>query len=161
MSERTEQRTRSSDEAVDESLDDAFGGGGLRSGSDPDARAESEDEPSGLERWFDPGTFLVSAVLLTVGLVGGGATIPFFGRAIGMFAVAFAVGLASSERRYAEVGLAGIAVGGGVSLLRNALLTLAGVGVPLIAISAVVGGVAGILGVYFGRDLRDGLTREI
>ncbi|WP_135821372.1 EscU/YscU/HrcU family type III secretion system export apparatus switch protein [Halostella litorea] len=159
MSERTDQLTRSSDETVDESLDDAFDSGSLRSGSS--AETEPEGDASGLERWFDPGTFLVSAVLLAVGLVGGGATIPFFGRALGMFAVAFAVGLASSERRYAEVGLAGVAVGGGASLLRNALLTLAGVGVPLVAVSAVVGGLAGVLGVYFGRDLRDGLTRDL
>jgi len=159
MSERTDQLTGSSDEAVDESLDDAFDGGGLRSGSS--AGAEREREDTGLERWFDPGTFLVSAVLLAVGLVGGGATVPFLGRALGVFAVAFAVGLASSERRYAEVGLASVAVGGGASLFRNALLTLAGVGVPLIAISAAVGGVAGVLGVYFGRDLRDGLTRDL
>lgn len=159
MSERTDQLSRSADEVgVDESLDDAFGSGGLRSeATDP---ADSE-EAGGLERWFSPEAFLLSAVLLAVGLVVGGGTVPFFGRPAGMALVAFLAGLASDERRYAELGVAGVAVGGLASLLRNAVLTLAGVGVPLVAISAVVGGLAAVLGYYLGRDLRDGLTREL
>lgn len=158
MSERTDQLTGTSDEvSVDESLGVAetdAATGGL------DAAAERGDETGGVRRWFSPRFFLLSSVLLAVALVGGSA-VPVFGRPLGLFVVAFALGLVSSERRYAEVGLAGVAVGGVGSLLRNAVLTLAGVGLPIVVVSAVVGGIAALAGVYFGRDLRDGLTREV
>ena len=158
MSERTDQLTRSSDEVgIDESLD-AVDGDAAANGLD--AAAERGDETGGVRRWFSPRFFLLSAVLLAVALVGG-STIPVFGRPLGLFVVAFALGLVSDKRRYAEVGLAGVAVGGVGSLLRNAVLTLTGVGLPLVAVSAVVGGLATLAGVYFGRDLRDGLTRDI
>lgn len=157
MSERTDQLSRSSDDvSVDESLGDTFESDGIRSGT-----ADSTGEETGVKRWFSPQAFLLSAVLLTVGLVGGGTVIPAFGRPVGMFLVAFAFGLVSVERRYGEVGLAGVAVGGLASLLRNAVLTVAGVGLPLVAVGAVVGGLAGLLGHYLGRDLRDGLTRDL
>ncbi|NHN47029.1 DUF456 domain-containing protein [Halostella sp. JP-L12] len=158
MSERTDQLTRSGEErGVDEPLDgverDSVDGG-------LETVAERGDETGGVRRWFSPRFFLLSAVLLAVALVGG-STVPVFGRPLGLFVVAFALGLVSEERRYAEVGLAGVAVGGVGSLLRNAVLTLTGVGLPLVVVSAVIGGVAALAGVYFGRDLRDGLTREI
>ncbi|WP_135535685.1 MULTISPECIES: DUF456 domain-containing protein [Halostella] len=157
MSERTDQISRSSEEvSVDESLGDTFESDGLRTGA-----TGSDEEEGGLEQWFSPQAFLLSAILLTVGLVGGGTAIPLFGRPAGMLLVAFAFGLASGERRYGEVGLAGVVVGGLASLLRNAVLTIAGVGLPLVAVSAVVGGLAAVVGLYFGRDLRDGLTRDI
>ena len=156
MTERTDQLTRSSDDvSVDEPIDAAdASAGGL------DAAAQRGDETGSARQWFSPRFFLLSAVLLAVALVGG-STVPVFGRPLGLFVVAFALGLVSSERRYAEVGLAGVAVGGVGSLLRNAVLTLTGVGLPLVAVSAVIGGVAALAGVYFGRDLRDGLTRDI
>lgn len=156
MSERTDQLTESSDDiSVDASLDPADG-----DAADGLDAAAGRDETGSVRRWFSPRFFLLSAVLLAVALVGG-TTIPVFGRPLGLFVVAFALGLVSEERRYAEVGLAGVAVGGVGSLLRNAVLTLTGVGLPLVAVSAVVGGLAALVGVYFGRDLRDGLTREI
>ena len=158
MSERTDQLTGTSDDVgVDGSLDAVDGDaatGGL------DAAAERGDETGDVRRWFSPRFFLLSAVLLAVALVGG-STIPVFGRPIGLFVVAFALGLVSNERRYAEVGLAGAAVGGVGSLLRNAVLTLTGIGLPLVVVSVVVGGLAALAGVYFGRDLRDGLTRDV
>jgi hypothetical protein len=157
MSERTDQLSRTSEEVnVDESLGDTFESDGLGAGT-----AGPTEEETGLERWFSPQAFLLSAVLLVVGLVGGGMVIPAFGRPVGMLLVAFAFGLASGERRYGEIGLAGVAVGGLASLLRNAVLTVAGVGLPLVAVGAVVGGLAGLLGLYLGRDLRDGLTRDL
>lgn len=157
MTERTDQLTGSSDEvAVDEPLDPV----GRDAEGALDAPAGRTDETRGVRRWFSPRFFLLSAVLLAVAVVGG-STVPVFGRPLGLFLVSFALGLVSSERRYAEVGLAGVAVGGVGSLLRNAVLTLTGVGLPLVAVSAAVGGVAALAGVYFGRDLRDGLTREV
>jgi hypothetical protein len=94
-------------------------------------------------------------------LVGGVLPLGSLGNLLGVALGSFLYGVAASTRRYTETAVAGTAVGGVLALLGNLALSLTGVGVPLIAVGAAGGGLAGLVGHYFGRDLRDGLTREI
>ncbi|PSQ90465.1 MAG: hypothetical protein BRD30_04700 [Bacteroidetes bacterium QH_2_63_10] len=80
---------------------------------------------------------------------------------LGIALGALLYGVGASRRHYTESTLAGAAVGGVLALLGNLVLSLTGIGVPLIAVGAVGGGLAGLIGHYLGRDLRDGLTREV
>jgi hypothetical protein len=104
-----------------------------------------------------------SAVVALVGVVLFGSLIPFglVGNLLGLFVAGFIYGTVASDSRYLSVGLAGTVAGGLVSVLGNLTLTLLGPGVPIVAVGAVGGLVAGVLGHYFGRDLRDGLTRDL
>lgn len=78
-----------------------------------------------------------------------------------MFGVAFAIGLLTSKRRYLEMGAAGTAVGGVSAVLSNAVLAIAGSTQAVLAVGVTVGLVGCLLGYYFGRDLRNGLTQDI
>lgn len=121
--------------------------------------------------FFSLRTFLVALALSVVAVVAGGAVplLGVFGRLLGLFVVAFAVGLVGSERRYLEVGLAGAVastLGFVVSTLTSALFPfavrlLAEYGVVVAGVGAGVGALAALVGHYVGRDLRDGLTREL
>lgn len=109
-------------------------------------------------------TGLVVAVALTLGgalLLGGLPIIGAVGELLGILAGGFMYGLATDARRYVELATAGALVGGGFALLGNLAAVLLVVGIPLLAFGVVGGTVAGVLGHYFGRDLRDGLTREL
>jgi hypothetical protein len=120
---------------------------------------------------FSPRTFLLALVLSVVAVVAGGAIplVGFVGRLVGLFVVAFLVGVVSSERRYLEVGLAGgLASGLGfvVGTLTNAFFPFAvrlltEYGVVIAGVGVGVGTLAALVGHYVGRDLRDGLTREL
>jgi hypothetical protein len=116
--------------------------------------------PSGRSVLLTFGTVLVSVLLASsVPLLGG-----VFGAPVGIFAGAFALGLASGARRYLEFALAGALVSGlGAfqgSLFRIAVFSDVGFA-PVFAIAAGFGLVVALLGHYFGRDLRDGLTSSI
>lgn len=136
-----------------------------------DGRARREREESAgvrtrlrrrLGRLFSPRAFAVAVVATAVGLVAGGA-VPLVGTLtgyLGVFAAGFALGLAG-WRRYAEVGLAGAAAAGVSALLDHLVLSLAGVGAPVVAVGAGTGLLAALGGHYFGRDLRGGLTRDL
>lgn len=106
---------------------------------------------------------VLSIVLTLVSALAVGGLLPFgiVGSLVGIFAAAFVYGTASSTHRYLELSLSGGAVGGGMTLLGNLALSLLGPGVPLVAVGFVAGALAGGLGHYFGRDLRDGLTRDL
>ena len=112
---------------------------------------------------FDTGAFLLGLVLSVVGLLVVGGLLPLggLGGLVGMGLATFGYGLVSEEAHYLEMAVAGAAVGGAWSLLSNLVLALVGVGAPIIAFGLAGGAVAGALGHYFGRDLRDGLTREV
>jgi hypothetical protein len=105
----------------------------------------------------------VSLGLVAAGalLVGGVLALGSVGNLLGIALGAFLYGVAAGRRHYTESTLAGVAVGGVLALLGNLVLSLTGIGVPLVAVGAVGGGLAGLVGHYFGRDLRDGLTREV
>jgi len=172
MSERTDQLTTeaSSDDDVrrdgggfDSGFDDDLLGGSTdeaRSSGDADA-----DDESRLAGYFSPKVFLGILVGLAVLSGVGRSVVPIvsgLGGVLGAFAGAFLVGLVSSKRRYGETGAAG-AVLGAVSAVPGFIAF--GLGLQSVATIAAVGGavglIVGLLGVYFGRDLRDGLSKDI
>jgi len=167
MADRSDQKTVERDSFSDTLTDDFV---------DDDAdTAPSRDEggvldslvpdlPS-LESIFSPRTFLLRAVVLLVGAFGAGF-VPFVGGvlavALGVFGVAFLMGLVFSESRYLETVTAGGLMGGALALVRSFSIAIASGGTSRLASVGIgVGLVASLLGLYFGRDLRDGLTREV
>ncbi|NUC73469.1 DUF456 domain-containing protein [Haloterrigena sp. SYSU A558-1] len=157
-------------------IDDPLGSGTLQSSDEPapSTAAPAESSRSRLGRlrdrltpgrspgdYFSPRAFLELVLLVGAGLVGGGMMLPFAGRMLGMLGVAFAVGLLTSKRRYLEMGAAGTAVGGVSAVLSNAVLAIAGSTQAVLAVGVTIGLVGCLLGYYFGRDLRNGLTQDI
>ena len=181
MSERTDERTAEESGDVDVKdlgVDvDALTGEPDASRGAADATAEtggpgllSRMRPSGVP---NPLAALPSgrSVLLTFGVVilsvllaSSVPLLSVVGAPLGIFAGAFALGLASGTRRYVEFALAGALVSGlGAfqgSLFRVAILSDAGFA-PVFAIAGGIGLVIALLGHYFGRDLRNGLTSSI
>jgi hypothetical protein len=126
---------------------------------------------SGVGPSFSLRSFLVILVASVAGVLAGGA-IPIvgsIGRFLGLFAVAFATGLIGSRSRYLEAGLAGAVAAGAAFLLGTltsifapiAVQFLADYGVAIVGVGTGTGLLVSILGHYFGRDLRAGLTREV
>jgi len=114
-----------------------------------------------LGRYFSPKEYVALVGVLSAGVLAGATVLPFAGRMIGMFAVAFIIGLFASKRRYLEMSAAGISVGGVAAVISNTVLIAVGSGQPLIAVGATVGLLASVVGYYFGRDLRDGLSQDV
>jgi len=80
----------------------------------------------------------------------------------GVFAGAFALGLATGRSRYVELLVAGALSGGLGFLFGNLLLKIgSGLAGSMAVFGAGTGAVVALLGHYFGRDLRDGLTKDI
>jgi VIT1/CCC1 family predicted Fe2+/Mn2+ transporter len=161
MAERTAERTRSSDgdaESTDTTATDAID---TSLGSLSDEATDTEAESGG-------SYFSVRALIVAFGAIGGGMTlgslvpmIPFTAFA-GIPAGAFLHGLLDRERRYAETAVAGGLLAGLAVITSLLPQVLAGLnGTRLFAIAAAVGLVLSVVGHYFGRDLRDGLTRDI
>lgn len=147
------------EDAVEESTDRSRRGGRL-----------SRFVPSG-GRLFSPRTFL-AALVLSVGAILLGGAVPVLGlvgRFVGLFLVAFLVGLVSEQRRYLEVGLAAAlasAMGFVFGVLTSALFpvglsVLRDYGIGIAGVGAGAGLLVAVAGHYFGRDLRAGLTRDI
>lgn len=170
MSERTEQLTSeaSSDDDVrpdgggfdDDFSDDLLGGSDADRGPATDA-----DDGSRLSGYFSPKAFLGALVGLAILAAVGRSIVPVvsgIGGLLGAFAGAFLVGLVSSKRRYAETGAAA-ALLGAISAVPGFIAF--GLGIQSVATIAAIGGAVGLvvalLGVYFGRDLRDGLSKDI
>ncbi|MFD1563820.1 DUF456 domain-containing protein [Haloarchaeobius amylolyticus] len=114
-----------------------------------------------LGRYFSPKAYVALVALLGAGLLAGATVLPIAGRVIGTFLTAFFIGLVASKRRYLEMTAAGVSVGAIAAVLNNAILAVAGSGQTLVAIGATVGVLAAVGGYYFGRDLRDGLGRDL
>ncbi|MDG5758071.1 DUF456 domain-containing protein [Natronococcus sp. A-GB1] len=129
-------------------------------GSSLRSRLPSLPRPS-LETAFSPKAFLALVLAVGVGFFAGELTIPIAGQIVGMFAVAFAIGLATSKRRYLEVGTAGASVGGIAAVVSNAVLAVAGSGRAVLAVGVTAGLVACLVGYYLGRDLRNGLFQDL
>ena len=122
--------------------------------------------------WFSAKAFALSLAAVAAGVFAGGA-IPLIGGTVGsaggVFLAAFLIGLALSARRYVETGLAGAAAGAlvavtnvlNVGFLPIGLDYLGQWGLPLLAVGGGLGLVVALLGHYFGRDLRAGLTADV
>lgn len=159
MSERTE--TVEADADTTEEGDD---GGGVLDGFGTDTtEAETTEKASEGGSYFS-----VRALLVAFVAVGGGmavaSLVPLvpYTALLGIPVGAFVHGLLASERRYPETALAGGA-SAGVAVVSSLLPQLvAGLnGVRLFAVAAAVGLVLSVLGHYFGRDLREGLSRDL
>lgn len=110
------------------------------------------------------GKALVLSLILVVGgmvLVGWQFPMDTIGSLLGIVLAAFLYGVGSEVRHYVELVLAGAIAGGGSALLGNLVVSLLGVGIPVVVFWAIVGALAALVGHYFGRDLRDGLTRDL
>ena len=131
-----------------------------------DTKADSS-RFAGLRSWlsadpyFSPRAFFAFVLVIGAGLLAGGMTIPVAGRIIGILGVAFVIGLLTSRRRYLELTAAGTAVGGVSAVASNAFLAAAGSFQTVVAVGVAVGLITSLVGYYFGRDLRNGLTRDI
>jgi hypothetical protein len=171
-SESSESANRPADRAGDSDL--------LESSVGADRDSDAESEPAGeadagssrswlaplasrlsFGRYFSPKEYVALVGVLSASLLAGATVLPIAGRMIGMFAAAFAVGLLASKRRYLEVGAAGVSVGGVGAVLNHAFIAAAGSGQRIVAVGATVGLLAALVGYYFGRDLRDGLSRDV
>ncbi|WP_135303984.1 hypothetical protein [Haloarcula amylovorans] len=169
MAERTEERTRETEATVDSAAATQTDTGvdvGRLDGFQTDT-AEEEAESGG--SYFSLRALLVAFVAIGGGIAIGSLVpvIPFVAL-LGIPAGAFVHGLVASERRYAESALAGGVSAGLVTVssflsqfvLRGVAGGDLGMG-RLFAIAAAVGLVLALVGHYFGRDLRDGVTRDI
>lgn len=115
----------------------------------------------GLSSYFSIRDFVGLVAVLGVGYAGGGLTVPIAGPLVGLFAVAFAVGLATSKRRYTEVVAAGGAVGAIAAMLNYFVVVVGGLGSGPVLAGMTAGILACLIGYYLGRDLHDGLSREL
>lgn len=118
-----------------------------------------------LRRVFAPRAFLLALVACTVGALAGSALpLPLvggLGAVVGVFLAGFALGVLGPSR-YVEVAVAGAAAAGLAFLVDLLVVSLAaGFTGRLAVVGAGSGVVAALLGHYFGRDLRGGLTREV
>jgi len=144
--------TREADgDATTTELTDTSGTGG----------ADGDTETAG--SYFSLKALVVAFVSIGAGMTLGNMVplIPFTAFA-GIPLGAFLHGLLDRERRYVETAIAG-GVLAGLAVVSSLLPQLvAGLdGTRLFAIAAGVGLVLSLLGHYFGRDLRDGLTRDL
>lgn len=105
--------------------------------------------------------FLLSVLALAVGVLAGRAIIPVLGGLAGIFATAFILGATTDTPRRLELGAAGAIAVGLAVFFDYLVLSLVGLGVPLVAAGALLGFIVGGAGGHFGRDLRDGMTREL
>lgn len=128
--------------------------GGLRSRLPSRPSAPTVLTPRGL---------LLALVLTVAGFLVGGA-VPLVGGVTGLLGIAvggFLLGVVG-RGRYLELALAGAATGAVAFFLdRLVLSVMAGFAVPLTLVGGSAGLLAAVIGLYFGRDLRDGLTRGV
>ena len=117
-------------------------------------------------------SFLVAGAGLLVG-----ASVPFLGgllQYVGLLVAAFLLGAVRSRRAYLETAVAGGAAScllfvastlGGLNFLLGANLLseygLATTGAAVAGVGLTAGVLVSLVGYYFGRDLRDGLTTDL
>ncbi|ACV47494.1 MULTISPECIES: hypothetical protein [Halomicrobium] len=183
MSERTDDLTIE-EEAVDEvgvgetdaSVDGTDEAGGLDGGFDTETDfgtesaetevAEPATDTGGLRGRaadaFSVTSFALQLVGALVGtfVVGGALPLGPLSGVVGVLAVLFVLGVVSTEARYAEAGAAGVLVGVLTTVLGSITLSVVSGGLVPVA-GGVAGGLAALVGHYAGRDLREGLTRDL
>ncbi len=132
---------------------------------------ETDDSESRLSGLFSLKAFVLSAIGIAVG-VGIGGAIPIVGTVgslAGLFVATFLTGLVTSQRRYLETALAGGSIVGlsfAVSLLTTGVLPVGmqffrDYGLLFGGVGVALGAGLGVVGHYFGRDLRNGLTEAV
>lgn len=174
MAERTEQRSRDRDVGVDvdtdfgdltESSEETTESGGIRErlGRDTQRQGIRGRISDRLSSVFSVRTFALTLVLTVVLAFLTGTFVPVVPASslIGVFAAGFLLGAGSEDSHYVEVGAATLFSGAVTAVLGHLVLSLAGMGVPVLAVGASASGLAGVVGHYFGRDLRAGLTQDI
>lgn len=120
-----------------------------------------------VNRVFSPKAYLLVLVTAAIGFVVGQGLIPLpvasgFAGLLGITMAGFLVGLTGGPRRYLEAATAGATAAGMASLLDFfTLAVIGGLGLPLIVIGTIAGALGATVGLYFGRDLHAGLTREL
>lgn len=102
--------------------------------------------------------FLGIVVVAQIPLLGA---VPFVS-VLGIVLGTFVHGTLATESRYVEAAVGGALAGGTVVLLRTYFLALVSItGSGLLTASILLGALAGAGGHYLGRDLREGMTREL
>lgn len=153
--------------------DDLSGDADASRERDRSGSARSRGRLDGLRRRlggvFSPRGFLLAFALTLGGFLVGSAvplagSIPILGGLLGLagiFAAGFLLGTLG-RRGYPELLVAGAATAGaGLLLDQLAISVLADLALPIAAVGGTAGALAAVLGHYFGRDLREGLTRSI
>lgn len=152
MSERSEQHERPST-AADDSL-----GGGL-TGDDSSTESPADDSRFSRGGLLKTGAITVAGLAVPAAIAS--AVVPFVGGPLGLFAGAFLLGLVSGVG-YLPAGVVGAGLGVAGVLGGNMLEAMAfGAGPQLALVGAVAGLALSALGLYFGRDLKTGLTQEL
>jgi hypothetical protein len=133
---------------------------------DDDRSGEASNEAGSLKLLGVTGAAVAAGVVAggLVPLVGG-----TLGAAAGILLGTFLVGLATGGRRYVETGLTGALAGAGtavsnvlgVGFLPIGVDYLSQWGLPLLVVGGTLGLVLGLLGHYFGNDLRAGVTGDL
>ncbi|MFC5972518.1 hypothetical protein ACFPYI_14355 [Halomarina salina] len=122
-------------------------------------RARAKERAVGV---FSPKHFVSALLFMAGGFVLGGF-VPLLPGVVGILLAGFAFGLVSSGRRYLETGIAGGIVSAiGFFLFNPAAFAIGLANGPQAAL--VMGGIgllAAVVGTYFGRDLKSGLTADI
>lgn len=164
---------------LDDLLDDDLAGDGDDLDSESDASVAEGASGSGSGgrigidgRWFSLKSFAVVLVALVTGVFLGGM-LPLIGgtigHAAGVFLGAFLLGLLFSTGKYVESGIGGAGIGAtsallnvlGIGFLPIGLQYVQEWGLALLAVGGGIGLIVALLGHYFGRDLRDGLTSDV
>jgi|AntRauTorckE6833_2_1112554.scaffolds.fasta_scaffold00278_19 type III secretory pathway component EscS len=152
---------------LDDSLSD-LGGTDTARESATDARGGSTATSTGgddrrFRKYFDPKSAGVSAVLVLAGALAGGVVplVGAFTQLLGVGGATFLHGLGASDSRYAETFVASAVVGGLVAAVTNLKFLAFGSAVPYLAITTALMVVVALVGHYFGRDLRAGLTQDV
>lgn len=116
-----------------------------------------------LGRLFSPRTFLVVLGLSVVGTALAGVVPLLEGLAplLGAFLGGFLLGVVRERRAYLEVALAGAGMAAVAAIVQYVVVLAVGEGATLAVVSGGAGLFAGVVGHYFGRDLRDGVTRDL
>lgn len=180
MAERTDEREVDVDELLDDDLgSDADAGTADDVGVDvegltgePDAGGSGSRFSLGLrDRIGNPlaGAFSLRSFGVTLALTTGlmlafSFFVPFIPMSgiAGIFLAALGLGLLSGRRRYLELAVSGAGAAALATVFNYLVISLVtGNGSTLAMFGAGAGAVAALLGHYFGRDLRDGLTRDV
>ena len=168
MGERESELERDRFGEFDDVGTDPLESGGLGSTRESDRSATRERGLRGrfrarVDSIFSASGLGAALVLVVVGMFAFGLVplLGILGDFLGIAAGAFVYGLLAGRSRYIESVLAGALVAGGSVLLSYLFFTLLGTGTTLLAGALVGGAIAGGVGHYFGRDLREGLTGDI